>query len=109
MVVVNPENGYVEFPGITFSNGSKPLEIVNQTPDTITIKIPGGSHWGSRGSHESHGAEYYVFKILTKSKTRIDSKRYHKELPLLEVVKLVEIPIRAKVQPYKEFTKPYPS
>jgi hypothetical protein len=54
----------VFFQGIDYSNGRKPLLIVNETLRTLVVKIPGGKHFGGIGWQENHPAEYEVFLKL---------------------------------------------
>jgi hypothetical protein len=54
----------VFFQGVDYSNGRKPLLIVNETRRAVVVKIPGGKHFGGIGWQENHQAEYEVFLKL---------------------------------------------
>jgi hypothetical protein len=54
----------VYFKSIDYSNGRRPLLIVTETRDIVVVKIPGGKHFASIGTQESHPAEYIVFAKL---------------------------------------------
>ena len=54
----------VFFRNMDYSNGSKPLLIVNETRQVVVVKIPGGKHFGGIGWQENHQAEYEVFLKL---------------------------------------------
>jgi len=54
----------VFFRNMDYSNGSKPLLIVNETRQVVVVKIPGGKHFGSIGFQANHQAEYEVFLKL---------------------------------------------
>ena len=54
----------VHFPGIDYSNGSRPLLIVTETRTVVVVKIPGGKHFAAIGHQASHSAEYIVFAKL---------------------------------------------
>ena len=54
----------VFFKNMDYSNGRKPLLIVNETRQVVVVKIPGGKHFGGIGWQENHQAEYEVFLKL---------------------------------------------
>ena len=58
----------VSFPGIDYSNGSKPLLIVHETRRALVVKVPGGKHFASMGHQASHPAEYMVLLKLPDGK-----------------------------------------
>ena len=58
----------VSFPGIDYSNGSKPLLIVHETRRALVVKVPGGKHFAGMGHQASHPAEYMVLLKLPDGK-----------------------------------------
>tara|TARA_Y100000310_G_C20403507_1_gene678552 strand:- start:104 stop:412 length:309 start_codon:yes stop_codon:yes gene_type:complete len=58
----------VSFPGLDYSNGSKPLLIVHETRRALVVKVPGGKHFAGMGWQASHPAEYMVLLKLPDGK-----------------------------------------
>ena len=58
----------VSFPGLDYSNGSKPLLIVHETRLALVVKVPGGKHYAGMGWQASHPAEYMVLLKLPDGK-----------------------------------------
>ncbi len=98
MVIEDQGKGWVRFQGINFEIGNVlHIEIVGQDQTTITVKVPGHSHWTGNYMPRAYGAAYFQTYTV---------RRILQEPPngvlILEVGKLgAEIPVRAKAMPYR--------
>jgi len=56
--------GEVEFSGVDMGN-AKPMTVKGYDSKTgvVVVKVPGGSHWASRGTTVSHSGHYAVVMI----------------------------------------------
>ena len=79
----------VTFLGIDWCNGSRPLEVVVSNKRILVVKIPGGSHFASRGLRTTHPAEYYVYGILSETTDTVGRR-------VIKAVAIVHFPIRSK-------------
>ena len=99
IIVINEIKGEVSFPGFDWGNGSRPLLIVAQTRQTITIKIPGASHWAPMGSQAYVAAQYRVYAVLERT---TDTHGRVK----LAVIWLTGIPVRSTFEAYWAYRQP---
>ena len=76
------------FPGIDYSNGSRPIVVVSQMRDLVVVKIPGGKHFSGRGSQSSHPATYNIFALLEEQPGSPGARWFW-------AMELVEFPVRS--------------
>ena len=89
-IVIAADGETAYFPGIDYSNGSRPIVVVSQMRDLVVVKIPGGKHFSGRGTQSSHPATYNVFALLEEQPARRDARFFW-------AMELVEFPVRSRV------------
>lgn len=83
-IIINHLTGEVKCLGVDFSNGNKPIYIVEQTNDILVVKIPSGTYWRSLGGDRGYAeARFMVYAILDRDEN------------VIRTVCLVEVPVRA--------------
>ena len=89
-IIIGTAKGDASFPGIDYSNGSRPIVVVAKTEDLVIVKVPGGKHFSGIGMQSNHPTVYIVFAIL---EVQLETAARQE----LWVTELVEFPVRKLV------------
>lgn len=90
MSLVRGDANVVTFPGVDYSNGSRPILIVDETEFVVVVKIPGGKHWN--GLYQPRANHPGVYLVLAKLEPAdVDGWQW--------VGQIAEFPVRTPSEP----------
>ena len=88
-IVIAADGKTAAFPGIDYSNGSRPIEVVCQKKDLIVVKIPGGKHFSGRGTQAPHPATYKLFALMEEQLAGLGER-------VVWAMEILEFPVRKR-------------